>query len=372
MAQPAIAFTPEFDALFRQSRIATQAELNASTGHAGTAAVAVLLFSGWDWFVDPNGWGRALVIRVVAATAIVATAVLQRASGRVDWAPAISKLRFSASVLAVAGANAVLQDGYVVGLAGLVAALLGGPYIVIDRRDFLFLSVTELALVAAIMWGIDLDRFAVINAWIFLALTLVVGLMLARVFEATNRRAFALEQELTREARTDALTGLANRRSLEETASLELRRQVRSGEPLAVVLGDIDHFKAINDERGHDMGDRTICEVGERLRSVMRATDTLGRWGGEEFIAILPETDEAEAATLAERMRAIVEASPIPGDQDLRVTISLGVAAISHDAASGVSPGPFDPVLKAADHALYRAKAAGRNRVVRAGDSGAP
>jgi len=251
----------------------------------------------------------------------------------------------------------------VVGLAGLVAVFLGGPYIVLDRRDYVPTTLLPLSGVALIMWWIGLDRFAVINASVFLALTLIVGLMLARVFEATNRRAFALEHALMQEARTDSLTRLANRRSMEETAAAELKRQSRTGKPLALVLCDVDHFKRINDEQGHDIGDRTIRAVGESLRGVMRATDTLGRWGGEEFLAILPETNEEEAATLAERMRATVESTPMPGPPGSHVTVSLGVAAASRDGttADGV---PFDEVLKAADDALYRAKAAGRNRVL--------
>ena len=95
----------------------------------------------------------------------------------------------------------------------------------------------------------------------------------------------------------------------------------------------------------------------------MRATDTLGRWGGEEFLAILPETNEDEAAKLAERMRATVESTRMPGLTGSRVTVSLGVAALTSDGATP-DPSTFDRIVKAADHALYRAKAAGRNRVV--------
>jgi hypothetical protein len=144
---------------------------------------------------------------------------VQRVSGRLAWPPTLAKIRFSASVLAVAGANAVVEQGYVIGLAGLVAVFLGGPYIVLDRRDYVPTTLLPLSGVALIMWWIGLERFAVINAFVFLALTLVVGLMLSRVFEATNRRTFALEHALMQEARTDALTRLANRRSMEETAA---------------------------------------------------------------------------------------------------------------------------------------------------------
>jgi diguanylate cyclase (GGDEF)-like protein len=189
--------------------------------------------------------------------------------------------------------------------------------------------------------------------------------MLARVFEATNRRAFAAEQALMREARTDSLTRLANRRSAEEHAITELRRQGRQGRPTAFILCDIDHFKRINDDRGHDAGDRTIRAVGDRLKAVIRSVDTLARWGGEEFLTVLPETGEADAAVLAERMRAAIEELTMDGVPGLRVTLSAGVAAIVSDGTA-TEPELFDRLLKAADAALYRAKAGGRNRVVTA------
>ena len=362
-------FPAELEADFRASRVAALADLNGSVFYFGLAAAMVLLFTFWDRFVDPVRWKTALVIRIVAVAVILTTGLVQRLSGRVTWAPLIAKIRFSASVLAVAGANAVVEQGYIVGLAGLVAVFLGGPYIVLDRRDYIPTTLLPLSGVALIMWWVKLDRFAVINASVFLALTLVVGFMLARVFEATNRRAFALEHALMQEARTDALTRLANRRSIEETAALELKRQGRSGQPIALILCDVDLFKRINDEQGHDIGDRTIRAVGESLRSVTRGTDTLGRWGGEEFLAILPETNEDEAATLAERMRATVASAPMPGPPGAHVTVSLGVASAARDGGPQDHPA-FDEILKAADSALYRAKAAGRNRVVRASSAG--
>jgi diguanylate cyclase (GGDEF)-like protein len=367
VAVRATDFPRQLEAEFRASRVAALAELNASVTHFGLSAVMVLLFNLWDRFVDPAHANTALAIRLAAVAVILATGLVQRLSGRVSWAPWIGKARFSAAVLAVAGANAVVEQGYLVGLAGLVAAFLGGPYIVLDRRDYIPTTLLPLSGVALIMWLARLDRFAVINACAFLSLTLVVGFMLARVFEATHRRAFALEHALTREARTDALTGLQNRRSIEETAAAELKRQGRSGQPLALILCDVDHFKRINDEQGHNAGDRTIRAVGESLRSVMRATDALGRWGGEEFLALLPETNEEEAARLAERMRATVESAPMPGP--LFVTVSLGVAAAAGGAGSP-EVSAFEELLKAADDALYRAKAAGRNRVVGAGAAG--
>jgi diguanylate cyclase (GGDEF)-like protein len=207
-----------------------------------------------------------------------------------------------------------------------------------------------------------LERFEVVNAAIFIALAVAVSLMLARVFEATNRRAFALELQLTSEARTDALTGLRNRRALEEAAGSEVKRGARTGSPLAVIIGDIDHFKQINDRHGHDVGDQVIRAVAGLLKGVARESDALGRWGGEEFLVILPDTDEAAARRLAERMRAAVEGGRMPVE-GLRATVSLGVAGL---LPGGSDPARWQEAVRRADDAMYRAKEGGRNRVVTA------
>jgi diguanylate cyclase (GGDEF)-like protein len=358
-----VTFPDDLESQFRASRVSALAELNGSIYHFSLVAALVLLFSAWDWFADPAAWSRALVIRVIAVAVIVSTGIIQRMTKTLVWAPTIAKIRYAGSVLAVAGANAVVHDGYQIGLAGLVAGFLAAPYIALDRKDYLKTALGPLVVVAIIMFAEDLDRFTIINAWVFLALTIMVGLLLARVLETANRRAFAAEQALMREARTDALTGLANRRSMEEFAAAELKRQGRFGKPMAVILCDVDYFKKINDEKGHDIGDQTIRAVAENLHSVIRATDALGRWGGEEFLAILPETSENDAVKLGERMRAAVEFARMPSGEP--ITISLGVSAVTQEfAAQNVAA--FDDVMKAADEALYRAKAEGRNRVVRA------
>ena len=356
-------FPPPLEAQFRASRLAALAEINVTT--FWLVAALVMAFSWWDWYVDPVHWGTAFVIRGAGSVIVLASGFAQRLSGRVDWAAAIAKVRFAAAVVAVAGALAVLDQGYVVGLAGLVVVLLAGPYIAVDRRDLLVMNAAPLVAIGLIMYAAGLDRFAVINSAIFLALAVAVSLLLARVFEASNRRAFALEQELTSEARTDALTGLRNRWALEEVAASELKRSARSASPLSVIVCDIDNFKDINDRHGHDAGDRVIRAVAERLSSVTRATDALGRWGGEEFLAILPQTGVLEAAVLAERMRSVVQAAVMPLPDECHVTISFGVAGLEGEGIPDTAA-RWDHVVREADRAMYRAKAAGRNRVVAA------
>ncbi len=358
---PLKRFAPEQEAQFREMRKRALAEINAQT--FWLVALLVLGFSWWDWYVDPANWWPAFLMRCAGAIAILATGLVQRVTRRVEWAPMLSKVRYTAAVAAVAGALAVLDRGYVVGVAGLVSVLLAAPYIAIDRRDLLLMNAAPLAATALIMWVADLDRFAIVNSAIFIVLAVAVSLMLARVFEATNRRAFALGLQLSREARTDALTGLRNRRALEEAAGAEVKRGARIGSPLSVIICDIDHFKQVNDRHGHDVGDQVIRKVAELLATVARESDALGRWGGEEFLAFLPDTDEGAAFVVAERMRRVVEAATIPVGDGLRVTISLGVAGL---VPGGSDPARWQEAVRQADDAMYQAKAAGRNRAVAA------
>jgi diguanylate cyclase (GGDEF)-like protein len=354
-------FPAPYEAQFQAARRAALAEVNLTT--FWIVALLVMGFSWWDWYVDPANWRSAFVIRSIGSIVILASGLVQRLTEKPDWAPMIAKVRFTAAVLAVAGALAVLDRGYLVGLAGLVAVFLAGPYIATDRRDLMVMNAIPLVATGVIMWAAGLDRFTVINSTIFILLAFATSLLLARVFEQANRSAFALAQELTREARTDALTGLRNRRALEESAETELKRCARTGMPLSVMLGDIDRFKRINDTHGHEVGDKVIKVVAEHLHAVARETDVLGRWGGEEFLLILPDTDERSAAAVAERVRMVIENGIMPAA--LNVTISLGVAGM--EAGSVTDPSCWTGLVRRADDAMYRAKAAGRNRVVAAG-----
>jgi diguanylate cyclase (GGDEF)-like protein len=159
-------------------------------------------------------------------------------------------------------------------------------------------------------------------------------------------------------ARTDALTGLANRRAFDEAAEQEVERARRYNTPLALVMADLDHFKAINDRHGHHIGDRVLQHFAHVLSESVRNIDLVGRWGGEEFAILMPGTDLEEAAQVAERMRqAILAAVPPLDDHECAYTASFGVAAFRVDTPTMVS------LLGRADTALYRAKENGRNRV---------
>jgi diguanylate cyclase (GGDEF)-like protein len=157
-------------------------------------------------------------------------------------------------------------------------------------------------------------------------------------------------------AATDALTGLGNARTVGETLKRMVAQAGRTLDAMSVLLIDLDHFKRINDTQGHAKGDEVLAAVGDILGSQVRESDFVGRYGGEEFVALLPGTDREGAYQLAEKLRQAVSELMIPS-LDLRVTASIGVASYPADA------GDAETVLRVADRALYSAKEKGRNRV---------
>jgi diguanylate cyclase (GGDEF)-like protein len=159
-------------------------------------------------------------------------------------------------------------------------------------------------------------------------------------------------------SRRDGLTGLPNRRAFDEELAREVARAARSGAPLALVVLDVDRFKAVNDGHGHPAGDAVLREVAARAAAAIRQGDLAARLGGEEFALLLPGADLSGAAELAERVRAAVAGAPVPAaGQSIAVTVSLGCAAL----APGEAP---EALLGRADARLYEAKRTGRDRVV--------
>ncbi len=159
---------------------------------------------------------------------------------------------------------------------------------------------------------------------------------------------------------TDALTGLYNRRYMESQTTALVEHAINRGKPLALLALDVDHFKAVNDENGHAVGDRVLQEMASRLKQVIRNIDMICRIGGEEFLIVLPNTNVEVAAKIADRMRRNVSGTPFNVgalNGPLNVTVSIGVAAIESQSDT------MESILKRADEALYSAKRAGRNRV---------
>ena len=212
---------------------------------------------------------------------------------------------------------------------------------------------------------VGFERARVLQSWQHRAWQLGGGYLvlvaLALLALRAHLRLLRQREVLRRLATTDALTGIANRRSLLERGDYEYERARRYRRALSVLMLDIDHFKSINDRWGHASGDAVICLVADKLQAQAREQDRVGRLGGEEFAVLLPETCLDGAQNIAQRLLAAVQGARVQtagdAEQLLECTISIGVASLRPEDAS------FDALLQRADQALYRAKQNGRNRV---------
>jgi diguanylate cyclase (GGDEF)-like protein len=242
-------------------------------------------------------------------------------------------------------------DGSTVRLGGV--NFRGVPALVPDSGGVRLLALRpEHAIDASVAPYQQRVRFAGLGSFSLL-------ILVAFLFAGPIMRVLGDFRRVASQASTDSLTGLGNRRMLDEELALEWRRAVRVGAALAFVLLDLDDFKRINDSHGHQSGDAVLRTVGRVLGSGVRQVDLAGRYGGEEFALILPETDLPGALKLTERLRAELEQTPIelPTGKTIHATASFGVA-VRDDFESP------DDLVAAADEALYAAKAAGKNRVM--------
>ena len=206
--------------------------------------------------------------------------------------------------------------------------------------------------------------FAEFDLGILITVVVAVNVVLA-VFAVPTvllARRFMMHAQLLEKSRIDTKTGLLNSSTWESEAQAEIVRAIRTRSPLALALVDIDHFKAVNDRYGHLVGDKALRAVTDALRGQLRAYDLAGRFGGEEFVILLPHTHQANALTIAERLRGRIADMSIPIDDDdesgpsVRLTVSIGVTVLDHDSRE------LTDLLADADTALYYAKENGRNK----------
>jgi diguanylate cyclase (GGDEF)-like protein len=284
-------------------------------------SLLAFVYLGTLWFSAGHDSfaARTAVFGIASATVVVAT-VLELQGRRDDRSPA---LRFTAFVLVGIALMMLARSGYTLWHGRAAATLFSG-----DPVQFGYVAVS-----------------------IALGIGATFGFMLMI--------AEKLRSELARLATLDPLTGVYNRRTFNDLAAREIARASRTGSPLALVMIDLDHFKSVNDRYGHAAGDDVLRAFVGIAKRCLRRQDLIGRYGGEEFCILLPDTEPQAAVQVAQRLRAEAEHSEVPvRDAATRFTASLGVA---HSARSGLD---LDALLRAADVALYRAKSLGRNQVV--------
>lgn len=192
-----------------------------------------------------------------------------------------------------------------------------------------------------------------------MTLMAVVGAMLEYSRWSARRKLFTLAEKFHVASQTDELTGLANRRALREKLADEVARSLRNDNDFAIIICDVDHFKRINDRYGHSAGDAALRHLAERIKPVLRKYDVPARWGGEEFMVLLPDTEPVEGKSIAERIRCEVDKGLFMATdgEEIALTISCGVG-------NWKSHQDLDELIRITDDRLYRAKAMGRNRIV--------
>ena len=220
-----------------------------------------------------------------------------------------------------------------------------------------------LAFISAMVVGIFLDQHAVLNAnpiellGPFLYLTIVTHYMGYLAF-ARGMSLIRRKKEAEETAQLDFLTGLKNRRSMFDQIELNDKAKEDKNRHTTLIMADIDHFKQVNDTHGHDHGDAVLIQVSGLIKNSLRGTDIVARWGGEEFLVLLPKTNIEQAVTVAETIRETIANRPINYDGvDHRITLTLGIASYSTDSN-------FQDTIQRADQALYKGKEQGRNQVV--------
>ncbi|TWB30165.1 diguanylate cyclase (GGDEF)-like protein [Nitrospirillum viridazoti] len=316
---------------------------------------------GWDYVIDAEGARRTIGLRLVMSVIIVLHALLLhfRVPRRLTTAYAFIGA-FTCQMLFIEVLNR-LDHGMQAQFSGFLfftfLPLLVMQYVPFTTgAAFMVLIISLPPAAGAVGFAHD---FEYVKYPLLLGPVGAMFICVLFAFEQINYTSYESQRLLRLVAITDSLTGAGTRRFITDTAAREMARARRYGGPLSVLMLDIDHFKRINDTWGHQAGDQAIRAVVDLCQGAIRDTDVIGRFGGEEFVILLPQTDRPEAERVAERLRCAVAAAPIPLAPDVSVTLtcSLGVTTLSANDHS------VDTLLGRADKALYAAKNAGRNRV---------
>lgn len=334
-------------------------------------ATLLILVAAWGGFLSLTAAAVCLIVMAAFFTAcqsLIHAGLTQRLPD--------PELKLPQLVVAALGISYLAFEGAAVRPLFILMYLIAFTFAIftLDLRRLVAMALFYLACYAGVvLFELWLDpsqvrlrregfRFAFLvlaYAW-FVGMGLIVARLRRRLRRVNDQLAEALDRSESL-ARHDSLTGCLNHRSLMEILDHECARARRGGE-LSIFFADLDHFKAINDNHGHLAGDEILRQFAEAIRGMLRATDHLGRYGGEEFMVILPQTPLDSAMRLAERIQQAVAALRIPGlPEGKGVTVSIGVARYR-------APEDVSAAIARADGAMYAAKRQGRNRVVRAAE----
>ncbi|HUO48395.1 MAG TPA: GGDEF domain-containing protein [Acidimicrobiales bacterium] len=304
----------------------------------------------------PHGPHRRAQWLMSAATLVVGVLMMANApawAARRWWRVGFSFMWTLCAIGAIAAA-AALDGGIASPLLALLvlpvvfAGLAAGPRVT---------AACGLASVVAVLVVDGISTSHVSQADVFMRLAALVGVSLLALASSRNRRRLErhqrrLARQLAQQATIDSLTGCWNRRAFSQRLAQEIQRAVRHHRPLSIAMIDVDHFKSVNDQWGHLVGDDLLAWVGASLQGMARATDIVGRLGGDEFVVLMPDTNPAAAVNQAVRLR-----HALPGDAPVPVTLSVGIAGLDRNEPTA------EALLRTADASLYEIKRSGRDGI---------
>jgi diguanylate cyclase (GGDEF)-like protein len=347
-----IDFPPEVSSEVERNHDAEIAQLLPLLGPL--CGLAVLLYGVWDYLIDSSEFVYTLGIRS-AMVLLGSTAYFPNSMQLTPWQRC--RLFYATHAGAIIICVFLLHDGVLFGLPGITACVFATSILTVRIRTLLQILAGP-SILFVILCVTLLPPLQLINCLMFYLFSVALAILTMFVNRSFRLHAYILEQRLLHQSQHDSLTGIYSRGYLTELAEREVAMAKRHGRALSIAMIDIDHFKEVNDTFGHDIGDKTLKALVEICETKLRVIDHFGRIGGEEFVCVLPETDEASAMQCAERLRQSIGAMEInfPGGK-LQITVSIGVAVLKPYHEN------WDALLKDADTALYLAKRSGRNRV---------
>jgi len=320
------------------------------------AALGIVAFILWDFWLDAAALQFTVPIRLATAGLLLPLFWLQRArilQGKAgQW---LHGVMFLIGAWGVTLAIVQVENGFLWGLPGVLMFPLTFAFYPLTSRVYLGFNLVGLGGIIVFVLAAGIPVAELVNFLLMYTLAALVGFTALGVLARQQLRLFLLEQKHAADARTDSLTGLWNRRFLEALCSRHVRAAERLHRPLSVLLLDLDHFKRINDEHGHDVGDEALQEAARVLEATLRSVDYVGRWGGEEFLAILIDTESEQAMQAAHRCIQAIDRIRLDlgAGRVLRMGTSVGAAQL----AAGET---YEAMIKRADEALYSAKQGGR------------
>lgn len=353
---------PTFDdATERRFDVWRASRLNdALSAPVAIGAVAMFSFLLWDWLLDPTQFYACIAIRTVGTLAMLWCAWTYRSRRLSPRAlQAVGMLAVTSGTVTIAATQYVLKDGFLYGPAGLALFPTVSAVVVTRARQAPLVNLPGFILVLVLLWVQGIEGFTRFNVTIFVGTGIFASFILALALEHTARYGFQLELKLEEQAHIDPLTGIANRRRLEDRAREEVERARRFNRPLSLMIMDLDHFKGVNDRHGHPFGDKVLRTLAKVGHANLRQTDLFARVGGEEFVVLMPETTSDTAVQIAERLRSQLSDNPVTEEGvTTTVTLSIGISVYGPEAQT------VEALMAQADRALYAAKAQGRDCVV--------